>query len=192
MDSQSANEQLRVLAINRPKAAPKPVVCRVCMHVNPADTPVCRMCCNDLFTDADLDTLFAKTDVEETVVETTPEVVPAPIEEVVAAEEATPYVEPVFEDDDEAVVPSKKVERILRKLDAEVAKYKIKADVYEELIAKEKRASRKVKNEKKLAKLTVDINKVIDKYRKKLLCQKYDLPLYPWEVAENVQGDSRG
>ena len=179
MDSQNANVQVNAEAV-KPETVPQPVVCRVCMHVNPAGTPVCQMCCNDLFSDAELDTLFAKSDVVEEVVTEAPEVAPVPVEEVV---EEAPYVEPVFEDD-EAVVVSKKVEKILQKLDAEVAKYKIKADAYAELIEKEKKPSRKIKNEKKLAKLTLDVNKVIAKYRKKLLRQKYDLPLYPWEVAE--------
>lgn len=182
MDSQNANFQVNTEAV-KPEAAPQPVVCRVCMHVNPAGTPVCGMCCNDLFSDAELDTLFAKSAEAEEVAEevSAPELLP--VEE--AAEE-TPYVDPVFEDDD-AVVVSKKVEKLLRKLDAEVAKYKIKADAYAEIIENEKKASRKKKSEKRLAKLTLEINKVIAKYRKKLLRQKYDLPLYPWEVAETIE-----
>ena len=180
MDSQNANLQIDA-EVKKQETAPSPVVCRVCMHVNPAGTPVCQMCCNDLLSDAELDTLLAAPALtEEKVAAVTADATPS-----VATEEERPYKVPVFEDDEEVVV-SKKAEKLLRKLDAAVAEYKVKADAYTEMIEKEKKAKRKDKIARKLDKLTSDVNKVIAKYREKLLRQKYDLPLYPWEVPANA------
>ena len=180
MDSQNANLQLDA-EVKKQETAPSPVVCRVCMHVNPAGAPMCQMCCNDLLSDAELDTVLAAPVLtEEKVAEVAQEPVPS-----VVTDEERPYEVPVFEDDEEVVV-SKKAEKLLRKLDAAVAEYKVKADAYTEMIEKEKKAKRKEKIARKLDKLTSDINKVIAKYRQKLLRQKYDLPLYPWEAPANT------
>lgn len=181
MDSQNTNVKIDA-DVAKLFEKPAPVVCRVCMHVNPAGAPVCQMCCNDLLSDAEIDApVTAPVAAQETVA------VPQIASETSVSEtaEEAPYEVPVFEDDEEVVV-SKKAEKLLYELDTRVAAYKVKADAYVEAIEKEKKDARKQKIERKLQKLTNDINKVIAKYRKKLLSQRYDLPLYPWEAPANA------
>lgn len=211
MDFQNPNTQSPIketATTTVPQPAAETVVCRVCMHVNPAGTTVCRMCANDLGSDEEcIKRLEAERLVKEAEAKARAEEearkkaeaerlaaekarLLAEAEEQKRAEEAAAaaepeYVPPVFEDDEEPVV-TKAAEKLLKQLDVAIARYKMQVDAYERMKEREKTVPRIAKLDRKIQKLTRGINRVIADYRRKLLRQKYDLPLYDWETTANA------